>query len=281
MVLVLDGRGGSENTRLHGLTRALACFRSRLYGCFGRPADALFEVCDALLTTGSVSSPVHLSLVPVHRRGWGSFYAALEKGKIDEDALKELLASYDPGARGTTVYAVDVSPWPRCDAEASPGRGYLYHLSRHSAGQPIVAGWASQLVARLGFECDSWVTPVDARRVEPKEDANRVAAEQVRALLSRLPNRNDVLLFVFDAGYDPVQLQLELQEDSAQILVRLNSGRAFYFDPEPPSKQPVGRPLRHGKKFDLKDSETWPEPTHEHHCLTDAYGSVRVRAWSE
>jgi hypothetical protein len=95
-----------------------------------------------------------------------------------------------------------------------------------------------------------------------------------------LPNRNDVLLFVFDAGYDPVQLQLELQEDSAQILVRLNSGRAFYFDPEPPSKQPVGRPLRHGKKFDLKDSETWPEPTHEHHCLTDAYGSVRVRAWS-
>jgi hypothetical protein len=148
------------------------------------------------------------------------------------------------------------------------------------AGQPIVAGWAYQLVARLGFECDSWVTPVDARRVEPKEDANRVAAEQVRALLSRLPNRNDVLLFVFDAGYDPVQLQLELQEDSAQILVRLNSGRAFYFDPEPPSKQPVGRPLRHGKKFDLKDSETWPEPTHEHHCLTDAYGSVRVRAWS-
>jgi hypothetical protein len=34
------------------------------------------------------------------------------------------------------VYAVDVSPWPRCDAEANPGRGYLYHQSRHSAGRP-------------------------------------------------------------------------------------------------------------------------------------------------
>src|SRR5918998_6491707 len=87
MVLVLDGRGGSENTRLHGLTRALACFRSRLYGCFGRRADALFEVCDALLTTGSVPSPVHLSLVPVHRRGWGSFYAALADGRLDVAAL--------------------------------------------------------------------------------------------------------------------------------------------------------------------------------------------------
>jgi hypothetical protein len=24
------------------------------------------------------------------------------------------------------MYAVEVSPWSRCDAEASPGRGYLY-----------------------------------------------------------------------------------------------------------------------------------------------------------
>ena len=99
------------------------------------------------------------------------------------------------------MYAVDVSPWPRCDAEASPGRGYLYHASRHSAGQPIAAGWAYQLVAGLSFERDSWVTPVDARRVEPEEDANRVAAEQVRALLYRLPDRDDAPLFVFDAGY--------------------------------------------------------------------------------
>jgi hypothetical protein len=38
--------------------------------------------------------------------------------------------------------------------------------------------------------------------------------------------------------------------------------------------------LRHGEKFDLKDPQTWPEPTHEHHCLTDSYSSVRVRAWS-
>ena len=178
------------------------------------------------------------------------------------------------------MYAVDVSPWPRCDAEASPGRGYLYHPSRHSAGQPIVAGWAYQLVAGLSFERDSWVRPVDARRVEPEEDANRVAAEQVRALLYRLPDRDDAPLFVFDAGYDPVRLQHSMEGCCAQILVRLNSGRVFYFDPEPLPKRPVGRPCRHGEKFDLKDSETWPEPSHEHHCLTDAYGSVRVRAWS-
>jgi hypothetical protein len=141
-----------------------------------------------------------LSLVSVHRRGWGSLYAALSKGRIDSEALRDLLASYDLDAMGTPVYAVDVSPWPRCDAEASPGRGYHYHPSRHSAGQPIVAGWAYQLVARLSFERDSWVGPVDARRVKPDEDANEVAAEQIRRLVEQLPKQPEAPLFVFDAG---------------------------------------------------------------------------------
>jgi hypothetical protein len=132
----------------------------------------------------------------------------------------------------------------------------------------------------MGFDRDSWVTPVDARRVEPEDDANRVAAEQVRAHLHRLPDRDDAPMFVFDTGYDPVRLQQGLEGCSVQILVRLNSGRVFYFDPEPLPKRPVGRPCRHGEKFDLKDSETWREPSHDRHYLTESYGSVRVRAWS-
>ena len=46
--------------------------------------------------------------------------------------------------------------------------------------------------------------------MKPEEDANLVAIEQARALLHRLPEQGFNLLFVFDAGYDPVQLQVEL-----------------------------------------------------------------------
>jgi DDE superfamily endonuclease len=119
----------------------LRAFRTGLYGCFDRRADALFELTDAILTAGRVPSVVHLCLATVHRRGWGSLYAALSKGRIDAEALRELLISHGRGKGEAPVYAVDVSPWPRCDAEASPGRGYLYHPSRHSAGRPLVAGW--------------------------------------------------------------------------------------------------------------------------------------------
>src|SRR3712207_8102010 len=61
---------------------------------------------DALLTADSVPSPVHLSLEASHRRGWGSLYAALDRGRIDAEALRGLLARYPLAGRGTTpVYA--------------------------------------------------------------------------------------------------------------------------------------------------------------------------------
>jgi len=263
-------------------TTGLRTFRQRLHACFRRRADALFELADAILSAGSVPSPVHLSLAPVHRRGWGSLYAALSKGTVDEKALRDLLCGVALPSEGgaTRVYAVDVSPWPRCDAECSPERGYHYHPSRHSAGQPIVAGWAYQLVVGLGFVRDSWVAPVDARRVSPEKDANDVAAEQIADLIRLLPERGSDPLFVFDAGYDPVRLQRNLEGSRAQILVRLHSGRVFYATPECPAQRPVGRPHRHGEKFDLKDPSTWPTPAGEHHGSTADYGMVRVRAWS-
>jgi hypothetical protein len=69
-------------------TMGLQAFRERLYSPFGRRSDALFELADAILTAGKVPSPAHLSRTPVHRRGSGSLYAAVRKGKVDEGTLR-------------------------------------------------------------------------------------------------------------------------------------------------------------------------------------------------
>jgi hypothetical protein len=263
---------------------ALRAFRRSLYECFNRRGDALFELADAILSAdGAAPSPVHLSLQASHRRGWGSLYAALDRGRIDDEALRRKLLGRHPlaGAQGEVpVYAVDASVWDRCDAETSPQRGYYYHPSRHSAGQPIVAGWAYQFVAQLGFARESRTAPVDVERLRHTQDANMVATEQVEALLGRLEG-GVVPLFVFDAGYDPVKLQRGLEGSPCQILVRLRAGRRFYGDPslsDPPA--PVGRPRRHGPKMKCADPSTWPQPSAEHACEDAGYGSVRVRAWA-
>ena len=115
---------------------ALLAFRRSFYECLHRRADALFELADAILSAdGAAPSPAHLSLQASHRRGWGSLYAALDRGRIDDEALRMLLTRHPlAGTEGETpVYAVDASVWPRCDAETSPQRGYYYHPSRHSA----------------------------------------------------------------------------------------------------------------------------------------------------
>jgi hypothetical protein len=269
---------------------ALLSFRNSFYECLHRRGDALFELTDAILSAdAAVPSPVHLSLQASHHRGWGSLYAALDRGQIDDETLRKLLARHPlSGSAATTpVYAVDTSVWPRCDAECSPERGYYYHPSRHSAGQPIVAGWAYQFVAQLNFVRESWTAPVDVERVRPAQDANVVAAEQVRSFLRRRRSSCEEgttasPLFVFDAGYDPVKVQQGLEGCPCQILLRLRAGRRFYGDPslcDPPEH--IGRPRRHGPKMKCSDPLTWPEPSAEHHCQDAAYGSVRVRAWAE
>jgi hypothetical protein len=74
-------------------------FRSRLYDCLTRRADALFELTDAVLCADhAVTSLVQLCLEPEFTRGHGALYDALSAGRIDEERLFCLLASELPQA---------------------------------------------------------------------------------------------------------------------------------------------------------------------------------------
>jgi hypothetical protein len=261
---------------------ALQAFRTGVYRRLGARRDALFEVLDAATSVGPVPSLPYLSLAALHRRGWGSLYAALAEGRLDVPALRELVGRH-PLDDGQPIYALDTSVWPRNDAETSPARGYYYSSARQSAGQPIVTGWSYAWLAQLSFTHDSWTAPLDVRRVPPSENAHAVAAGQIRALVDRRPADSPVPLCVFDAGYDPEMLARELgalDGDRVAVLVRLRSGRCFYADPPFRAAGRVGRPRRHGPKFACDDERTWWPPIAEHRESHAQYGDVRVRAWA-
>jgi DDE superfamily endonuclease len=261
--------------------RQLVQFRAELYGCFGKWADALFELCDAALCSPSpVGSVPSLSLEPVFRRSHGSLYKALALGEIDGERVSRLLVEHRP-EHGPLVFAVDASTWERCDAECSPERGFYHSASKHSAGQPIVAGWSFQWISQLSWDPDSWTAPMDTMRIAPGQDATEATLGQVRRLLRLLPHDEQVPMFVFDAGYDPIAISEGLSDERAQVLVRLRSDRVFYTDPPARPAGTKGRPRRHGKRFKLSDPKTAPKPHTEIRLVDPRYGSVRVRAWRQ
>jgi len=279
-VAVLASRRDDAATPLAALTG----FRQDLYRCLTSWDDALFELCDAALTSpGPVHSVPHLSLETVFRRSHGSLYKALARGGIDTDALRALLLAHRP-VDWPLVFAVDASTWDRCDAETSPERGFYYHASKHSAGQPIVAGWSYQWISQLDWAPDSWTAPVDARRIPPDANTTDATITQVKDLVALLNDPDghdgDVPLFVFDAGYDPIALSHGLADTRAQVLVRIRNDRVFHTDPPERGELTVGRPRRHGDRFACNNPATWPEADDELTVADRRYGTVTVQAWA-
>jgi DDE superfamily endonuclease len=261
---------------------ALRAFRAGLVVAFGRRRDALLDVLDAILTTGTAPALPHLSLAPGHRRGWGSVYAALRRGHISVEALRALLLR-QPLPEGPPLSAVGVSVWPRPGAATSPERGSQDHSPRRRDGRdPVVPGWAYQWLTRLSWDADSWTAPLDVRRVGPQEKPTAVAVAQLKALLAGRPaaQRGEVPLVLFDAGDDASGFTDALAGTPVALLIRLRSNRHFWFAPVRATAHPRGRPKRHGAKFVCDDPATWPAPAAALHAADEAYGQVQVRAWA-
>lgn len=264
-------------------TGELERFRSSFYGCLTRWGDALFELTEAVLCTpGPLRSVPALSLEPEFRRSHGSLYKALERGLIDDDRLRRLLIANRP-ADWPLVFAVDGSAWDRCDAECSPERGFYYSASKHSAGQPIVAGWNYQWISQLCFTPDSWTAPCDVLRIPPTANTTNATIGQVRRLVELLPADADVPMFVFDAGYDPIAIGHDLADVRCEVLCRIRDDRVFHHPTPPRPNRPAstgGRPPRHGTRFKCADPTTWTEPADRLDTRDSRYGTVTVTAWN-
>src|SRR3954467_3605733 len=155
----------------------LAGFRAEFYRCLSARSDALFELTDAVLCGDTpVRSLVELSLAGEHRRGHGSLYAALNRGRIDIDRLRTALVSVPVprAADGRIVLAVDVTCWLRPEAHTSPQRMLCHTYGRGKDTHMMIPGWPYSLVTALETGRSSWTAPLDVRRLGPGDDTATV-----------------------------------------------------------------------------------------------------------
>ncbi len=217
---------------LAGLSR----FRRELYECLTLRADALFELMDAVLCAeGPVTSLPELSLSGVHRRGHGAMYDALAQGHINASRLRMALAGLrlPRGTDGQISIALDVTAWPRPDAECSPARLHCHRPCRCDGVRQTIPGWPYQVAAALGGGRSSWTGPLDAVRLGPEDDPTEVTAAQIRDLVARLERAGQwrpgdlPVLFVLDSGYDIVRLTWLLREEPVRLLGRIRADRVM------------------------------------------------------
>jgi hypothetical protein len=268
----------------------LSGFRREFYACLTARADVLFQATDALLCMSEpVRSLAELSLAAVFQRGHGALYDGLAAGVMDIDRLRRSLAglALPRAASGQLRLAIDVSPWPRPDAETSPDRCHCYRECRCDGLRKTIPGWPYSLVVALESGRSSWTAVLDAQRLHPGDDPTAVTAGQLRGILQRLQTvgawspGDPPVLVVMDSGYDVIRLTFLLADLPVQLCARVRSDRVFAA-PAPPCRADgkPGRPPRHGAAMKLNDPTSHQAPAGHGNDRHPRFGQVTIDAWT-
>jgi DDE superfamily endonuclease len=214
-------------------------------------------------------------------------YDALAAGRLDTARLRLILAGLDlpRGADRQLTIALDVTPWPRPDAECSPERLHCHRPCRCDGVRQTIPGWPYQVAVALQGGRSSWTWPLDLIRLGPDDDPTAVTAAQIRALVERLTQAGQwhpddpPILVVLDAGYDVVRLSWLLREVPVRLLGRVRADRVLYGVAGRRRGDWPGRPPRHGDVFRLADPATHPLPAQTSTSRHDRFGTVVARCW--
>ncbi len=252
-------------------------FRTDVYASFTRAADALFDLADALLTDPLARSFIELALSPAFRRRWPSLYEALEDGRIDQGALRQVFVNAMPAppAGKRLLIGVDTSSVIRPAAHTSRDRTYVYQANTPHGATPTSPGWSFSAVVMLDQPVSSWSYILDHQRIPSSSDPVTVGAAQLAALLPLLAMRPIVLLdryyrrapWLHATAHLPMDQFIRARGD--QVLYRAASERTGR----------RGRPRLDGARFQGSDPTTHGPPDATT-TITDAAGrTTTVDGW--
>ena len=252
---------------------ALQKFRQQAYELLGKAQDATFELIDAVMTTPKAKCLGDFSLSPLFRRQWSSVYETLQDALPDREQLMQLYIKQMSQVE-RPVLAVDHTLWNRPHAPTLKERTYEHQPSAIPGNTPVGIGFGYSTIAWIPEAQGSWALPLRHERITSWDTPIAKAAWQIEQVLEHLPQRPLVL---FDREYGCATLVLQTAQLKADKLMRLRSNRCLY-SAGPPYSGRV-RPLRHGKKFQLNDPQTWWADDQSVELDDAQLGRLRVRQW--
>jgi hypothetical protein len=236
----------------------LAEFRNRLYDCFCRAGDALFNIMDALLSETAARSLAELSLSPFCERRWCSIYQALQLADIDRPQLRRLFAAQAPLlAEGKhLVLGMDASSIARPCSRTADDRTYVHQSNLPKGCHPVTPGWQFSTLTILPQVPSSWTYILDNVRVTSEQTQGQAAAEQLKEVVPLLPGRP---LAVGDGYYGSISFLQLVADLPCDLLLRFAKNRVLY-RAAPPKTGRRGAPKKDGARFTCKDPATHGTP---------------------
>jgi hypothetical protein len=237
--------------------------------------DSQFELMDALLLSPTVDTFPALSQSPVFQRGWTSAYAAIKRGRQNEEWLRRYLSQQVPRQQ-ICVFALDPTVWPRPRTRTLEGLRYEQSPTQAIEGKSTVKGYAYSRLDWIPERGKSWALPIDTRRIVGTQTAVEMGIEQIKCLhANRAGAEMDVI--VGDGTFGNHRFLGGLEDLVGAAVVRLRCDRVLYREPAP--YQGYGRPPIHGQRFAFKEPDTWGPPDEELWFIDSHYCLVHLLCW--
>ena len=257
-------------------------FRQAVYeNGFTARRDAVFNLVDARLAQGPVSSFAMLSQAEQFERKWPSLYAAVEDGQLDEAWLRQFLAQQVPD-QGVCCFALDGTPWPRPRARTLADRQYVFQASSDVNGGTVTIGYPYSSLDWVVAPHTSWALPIDERRVASSQTAQAEGVEQIKALAQARATFVEALdIVACDGKYGNAGFLRLVRDLRCGITARLRADRVLYRPAPAHDPHQKGRPRVHGTRFAFKEAETWGEPDEVIALEEPRWGQVRLERWKD
>jgi DDE superfamily endonuclease len=259
----------------------LKSFRQQMYACFERSGDALFNLCDALISESQARSLPELSLSVFFERRWPSIYEALQDGRINVDRLRAVfvqsLIEAQPADEPVWL-GLDSSSMERLEAESNRDRGMIYVPNMPHATKPVSVGWQFSTLMLLPEHPSSWVGILDQRRIDTKQTAIEVGIAQLRAVL---PQISRPVILLADRWYAVLRIVQACHELNCRALIRLKRNRKLYRAAPPRTQKQRGAPRKHGSLFQGTRPETHGQADAEWEGLDEHGKRVIVSCWKQ
>jgi len=259
------------------------------------------DLLDALCSNQYARSPVELSLNPLFRRGHDSLFKAIGEALVpslstaeagdSRRSIIELISEVVPSPveQSFRLFCIDCSSIGRVHARTLEDRSMVHRPTAVKGQKPVTIGHSYSMVAALPErdELDArWTIPLDIERVPTDRSAIQVAVGQVDAIMGNdaLNWHEQLNVLVLDSAYGVKGCLEPLQKHPSLVTIaRVRSNRVFYQVPEAQAYSGKGRRPWYGKRFALKNADTW-HPADETVEFTEMGRNgpihVEIRAWS-